>query len=322
MLLPLLSSDLFTVMQSCVDGCLNPKDITWHSGAAATIVGASPGYPQSYPKGVKMTGLETTDPTGESDVTVYHAGTKVVDGEVVTSGGRVIAVTGRSATLRGALRKAYSAMDSGDGSGGVGFEGMHYRRDIAWRALKAPLRIGVLGSTRGTDLQVRAATTRRDRDATRRDATRRDARCDATRRVTWPGPLKGGSEGNPHPVTLPPSHPLTLSPSHPRSQAIIDAIEAGSLDATVSLVVSNRDTAPILERATKHGITNQFIGAKGKSREEYDGEWVYGKRHGNGSYTYHDGGKYDGEWVDDKVRAAAPPASRALARAGTQPAAR
>jgi hypothetical protein len=54
----------------------------------------------------------------------------------------------------------------------------------------------------------------------------------------------------------------------------------------------------------------------------HQGTWVYGKRHGNGSYTYHDGGKYDGEWVDDKVRAAAPPASRALARAGTQPAAR
>ena len=84
-----------------------------------------------------MTGLDTTDPSGESDVTVYHAGTKVVDGDVVTSGGRVIAVTGRGATLRGALRKAYSAMDSGDGSGGVGFEGMHFRRDIGWRALKA-----------------------------------------------------------------------------------------------------------------------------------------------------------------------------------------
>ena len=49
-----------------------------------------------------MTGLETTDPTGESDVTVYHAGTNELGGDIVTSGGRVIAVTGRGATLRGA----------------------------------------------------------------------------------------------------------------------------------------------------------------------------------------------------------------------------
>jgi phosphoribosylamine--glycine ligase len=123
--LPLLNSDLYDIMQACVVGTLNSTPVEWHAGAAATVVAAAPGYPQSYPKGLTITGADTN----ASDVMVFHAGTKQ-DGQVlVTSGGRVLAVTARANTIRDAINKSYKRMAD------VHFEGMHFRKDIGWRAL-------------------------------------------------------------------------------------------------------------------------------------------------------------------------------------------
>ena len=103
-LIPLLNTDLVSVIQRCVDGTLSETTLDWHNGAAATVVLASPGYPGSYPKGLPMTGVDEANAL--ADVHVYHAGTRVDDGRLVTAGGRVVAVTGRGSTLSDALRKS------------------------------------------------------------------------------------------------------------------------------------------------------------------------------------------------------------------------
>ena len=103
-------------------------------GASVCVIAASGGYPGKYASGLPIAGLDSVK--GE-DVVVFHAGTAAKDGQIVTAGGRVLGVTafaesaegGRSA-LRNALDKAYGAL------GGISFEGMQYRRDIGWRALR------------------------------------------------------------------------------------------------------------------------------------------------------------------------------------------
>jgi phosphoribosylamine-glycine ligase len=95
------------------------------TGSAATVVLASAGYPGKFEKGKVITGL----PTDRKDLVVFHAGTRRVKGEPVTSGGRVLSVTGMDETLKGALDKAYAACDQ------IQFEGKTFRRDIGSRAL-------------------------------------------------------------------------------------------------------------------------------------------------------------------------------------------
>ena len=143
-ILPLLDSDLCKIMMDCVEGRLNPSAVKWKAGAAATVVGASGGYPLSYKKGFSISGIGS-----DSDNSiVFHAGTKRSDnGGVVTSGGRVLAVTGIGSSLVGALQQSYKRM------GNISFDGMFYRSDIAHKAVGKKLKIGVLGSTRGTDLE-------------------------------------------------------------------------------------------------------------------------------------------------------------------------
>ena len=119
-LMPLLASDLVEVMLACVEGRLNPDDVTWHSGACATVVLASPGYPGSYPKGVPITGLEALP----ADAMVFHAGTTEKDGQIVTSGGRVLAVSGLGANVPDAVAAAYDLAQY------LYFDGMHLRSDI------------------------------------------------------------------------------------------------------------------------------------------------------------------------------------------------
>uniref|UniRef100_A0A7S4DSF4 phosphoribosylamine--glycine ligase n=2 Tax=Lotharella globosa TaxID=91324 RepID=A0A7S4DSF4_9EUKA len=144
-LLPLLDTDLYEVMKACVDGTLDKLDVKFKNKHAATIVAASGGYPKKYVKGKVITGTEDV-----KNAVVFHAGTKVEDGNLKTNGGRVLAVTGLGNSLREALGNAYSGIDK------ISFEGMQYRRDIAHRALppQRQLRVAVLGSTRGTDLQA------------------------------------------------------------------------------------------------------------------------------------------------------------------------
>ena len=121
--LPLLESDLLEIALACAEGRLNQVDVRWKDGAAACVVLASGGYPGKYQTDYQISGLEAESP----NVFVFHAGTKVADGKVVTAGGRVVCVTGWGADIRAALAAAYDRIRS------IQFEAMHYRKDIGWR---------------------------------------------------------------------------------------------------------------------------------------------------------------------------------------------
>ncbi len=124
-ILPLLESDLVEVLLACAEGRLGDIDVTWRQGAAACVVMASEGYPGPYPKDLPIAGLDQA-PT---DAFVFHAGTREFAEQVVTAGGRVLAVSGWGVDIRSALDRAYAAV------GAISFSGMHFRRDIGWRAL-------------------------------------------------------------------------------------------------------------------------------------------------------------------------------------------
>ena len=123
--LPLLESDLLTVMQATTNGTLAETEVKFSRGAAACVIMASAGYPEAYEKG-----KEITIPEHLSD-SVIVAGAKLDDGKLLTSGGRVLGVIGTADTLQGALDKAY------DNVSHINFEGAYYRRDIGARALAA-----------------------------------------------------------------------------------------------------------------------------------------------------------------------------------------
>merc|ERR1719329_394683 len=204
-LLPLLESDLFDVALGCAEGnlALRVPHVEWKQGAAATVVGAAKGYPGSYPKGLPISGVDTANAV--PGVKVYHAGTKQKDCGHVTSGGRVLAVTGVGSDFQAAIQTAYAGM------GNIVFEpadGLHFRRDIGHRALNRPIRIGLVGSTRGSS-----------------------------------------------------------------SQATFDAIKAGTLNAQVIVVVSNKKEAGILDRAQVEGVRGVHLPCKkGTPRAKYDAE--------------------------------------------------
>lgn len=119
--LPLLESDLFTVLQAVTDGHLSDTEVRFGNGAAACVILASGGYPGSYEKGKAITGL---DGDFDPSIAVYHAGTAMSGGEVVTAGGRVLGVTAIAQDLSAALAKAYQA------AGKIHFEGAQMRTDI------------------------------------------------------------------------------------------------------------------------------------------------------------------------------------------------
>ncbi|MBQ1945794.1 MAG: phosphoribosylamine--glycine ligase [Clostridia bacterium] len=122
--LPLLKTDLLTVMQAVENETLAEVNVEWHQGAAACVILASGGYPGSYAKG-----KEITIPKLPQDVICYHAGDKLTENALVTSGGRVLGITATASTLRQALDKAYAAADT------IEFEGKYMRHDIGQRAL-------------------------------------------------------------------------------------------------------------------------------------------------------------------------------------------
>lgn len=119
---PLLASDLVEVMLACIEGRLDKSAVQLYEGACATVVMASEGYPGSYPKGLEITGLGAANQL--AGVTVFHAGTVYEDGRLLTSGGRVLAVSATGETLEAALEQAYRGVDL------IHFEGAHYRKDI------------------------------------------------------------------------------------------------------------------------------------------------------------------------------------------------
>lgn len=208
-LLPLLETDLYEIFAACCDGKLDEVDIRFKENVAATtVVCASLGYPEKYPKGMAINGLAVANSV--DGVKVYHAGTKLDDEKTVRCcGGRVLAVTAIGQGLKSATHLAYEGVKAIDFAGSNGESLLHHRTDIAKGALRKKLRIGVLGSTRGTAL-------------------------------------------------IP----------------VMNAIQAGKLDAEIVAVVSNRSAAPILEKGSSMGVTvaTQFVSAKGLTREEHDAE--------------------------------------------------
>ncbi|MCA9975935.1 MAG: phosphoribosylamine--glycine ligase, partial [Anaerolineales bacterium] len=119
-ILPLLDGDLAEIMLACINGTLQPDMVRVQSGPAATVVMAAPGYPGSYPKGLPISGLDAVP----SDVVLFHAGTAAAGGQIVTNGGRVLAVSAVGADLETAVARAYA------GIAHIHFDGAHYRTDI------------------------------------------------------------------------------------------------------------------------------------------------------------------------------------------------
>ena len=126
--LPLLKSDLLTIMQACENGTLNDTEVEFADGAACCVVIASGGYPEKYEKGkvISLNGAEDKE-----NVNVFHAGSALKDGLLVTSGGRVLGVSATADTLENAIAEAYAAARK------VHFDGMFMRSDIGARAMKA-----------------------------------------------------------------------------------------------------------------------------------------------------------------------------------------
>ncbi len=123
-----LESDLVDALQACVEGRASDGDFRWSADAAVCVVMASGGYPGSFEAGKKIAGIDAADSI--EGVKVFHAGTTLRDGAYFTSGGRVLGVTARAPELKAAVDRAYDAVAR------ISFEGAHYRKDIAARALK------------------------------------------------------------------------------------------------------------------------------------------------------------------------------------------
>jgi phosphoribosylamine--glycine ligase len=124
--IPRLRSDLLEVLDAVVSERLSEIELEWDDRPAACVVLASGGYPGDYETGRVIAGLDRVPP----EIMVFHAGTRMSDGgSLVTAGGRVLGITALGDTIGGAVRAAYQGVDC------VSFEGMHFRRDIAHRAL-------------------------------------------------------------------------------------------------------------------------------------------------------------------------------------------
>lgn len=119
--LPLMESDLLEAFTACREGTLDRADVRFGSGAAACVVLASGGYPVKYETGKPITGIEQAE---ENGAIVFHAGTKMENGQLVTAGGRVLNVSCVADTLPQAVQAAYAALKP------IRFEGMHFRTDI------------------------------------------------------------------------------------------------------------------------------------------------------------------------------------------------
>lgn len=123
-----LQSDLLEVMLAVADGKLDKVNLRWDPRPALAVVATSKGYPGKYPTGLPITGIDKADAL--PNVKVFQAGTKQQGNEIVTDGGRVLAVTALGNTIAEAQKRAYQAMNL------IHFDGMHYRKDIGHQAIK------------------------------------------------------------------------------------------------------------------------------------------------------------------------------------------
>ncbi|MES2219904.1 MAG: phosphoribosylamine--glycine ligase [Acidobacteriota bacterium] len=124
----LCDGELLKAMEAAVDGTLDKIELQWRTEPAVTVIAASEGYPGSFQTGYPISGL--VDASKIEGVTVFHAGTTLRDNEIITGGGRVLAVTAIAETLQLACDRAYQALQK------IHFDGIYFRRDIAHRALK------------------------------------------------------------------------------------------------------------------------------------------------------------------------------------------
>jgi len=122
-----LKSDLFELIESAMDGRLDRVKAEWDRRAALGVVLAASGYPDAPEKGHVVTGL----PAAGEDFRVFHSGTALKDGAIVSNGGRVLCVTALGDSIKMAQRRAYEVVE------GIRFDGMHYRHDIGHRAVAA-----------------------------------------------------------------------------------------------------------------------------------------------------------------------------------------
>ncbi len=122
-----LETDLAQVLFEIAQGSLQTTELSWKTGASVCIVASSGGYPSKYDTGIPIQGLEAAEAQGAK---VFHAGTAIKDGRIVTAGGRVLGVTAAGEDLATATSAAYAAVDK------IQFTGMHYRRDIARKGLE------------------------------------------------------------------------------------------------------------------------------------------------------------------------------------------
>jgi phosphoribosylamine--glycine ligase len=124
-----LETDIVDLFNASIDGTANQLTITMRPGAGVCVIAASGGYPGKYASGKPITGLPTA--TGSpNDVVVFHSGTAIKEDQLVTAGGRVLAISAVALDLQSALDKAYAELAK------ISFEGMQYRRDIGHRALR------------------------------------------------------------------------------------------------------------------------------------------------------------------------------------------
>jgi phosphoribosylamine---glycine ligase len=123
-----LESDLVEAIEASIEGRISEGDFRWSNDASVCVVMASGGYPGTFDSGKKIGGLEQA--AVMPGIKVFHAGTTRRDGSYYTSGGRVLGVTARASDLASAVKRLYEAVSV------IGFEGAHYRKDIAARALK------------------------------------------------------------------------------------------------------------------------------------------------------------------------------------------
>jgi phosphoribosylamine---glycine ligase len=124
-----LETDIVDLFDASVDGTANHLTIKMRPGASVCVIAASGGYPGKYATGKVISGLAPVDQNAD-DVVIFHSGTALKDGRLVTSGGRVLAITAAAPDLGTALRKVYDEL------GKISFDGMQFRRDIAHRALR------------------------------------------------------------------------------------------------------------------------------------------------------------------------------------------
>jgi phosphoribosylamine---glycine ligase len=122
-----LETDVIDIFNASIDGTADQLEVKMKPGASVCVIAASGGYPGSYPSGKVIRGLASNT---APEVMVFHSGTAAKDGSLVTAGGRVLGITAAAANLQSALDAAYKRLAE------ISFDGMQYRRDIGWRALR------------------------------------------------------------------------------------------------------------------------------------------------------------------------------------------